>query len=321
MMGVSASSNENFGFAINGVPDGEYELAASQYLQSRDELRSKPRRVTVRGADVIGMILTLAPLASIEGRLVFENDPKAGCGKRRETAAQETIVFGRRYEPEKKTNIAAKTTPLPEVSLSAINQVSVGAADAKGSFTLRNLLSGSYRIDPRPPASGWYVRSIALGAAQTATARTASLVVARDGIILKSGERVSGLTVTITEGAASIRGRISVAAGQSLPPRMRLYLVPAERDSSENLLRFFEETVANDGTFVMGNLAPGRYWMIAQPAEESGSNSVKSIKSDSAFRSKVLRDGEALKKEIAFKPCERTTDYDLPYSPPTSPKQ
>ena len=321
MMGVSASSNENFGFAINGVPDGEYELAASQYLQSRDELRSKPRRVTVHGADVTGMILTLAPLASIEGRLVFENDPKAGCGKRRETAAQETIVFGRRYEPEKKTNIAAKTTPLPELSPSAINQVSVGAADAKGSFTLRNLPSGSYRIDPRPPASGWYVRSIALGAAQTATARAASLVVARDGIILKSGERVSGLTVTITEGAASIRGRISVAAGQSLPPRMRLYLVPAERDSSENLLRFFEGTVANDGTFVMGNLAPGRYWMIAQPAEESGSNSVKSIKSDSAFRSKVLRDGEALKKEIAFKPCERTTDYDLPYSPPTSPKQ
>ena len=71
----------------------------------------------------------------------------------------------------------------------------------------------------------------------------------------------------------------------------------------------------------MGNLAPGRYWMIAQPAVESDSNSVKSIKSDSAFRSKVLRDGEALKKEIAFKPCERTTDYDLPYSPPTSPKQ
>jgi hypothetical protein len=102
---------------------------------------------------------------------------------------------------------------------------------------------------------------------------------------------------------------------------MRLYLVPAERESSENVLRFFEGTVANDGTFVMGNLAPGRYWMIAQPAVESDSNSVKSIKSDSAFRSKVLRDAEALKKEIAFKPCERTTDYDLPYSPPTSPRQ
>ena len=101
---------------------------------------------------------------------------------------------------------------------------------------------------------------------------------------------------------------------------MRLYLVPAERNSSEDLLRFFEGTVAEDGTFVMGNLAPGRYWMIAQPSVQGDSNGVKSIKSDSAFRAKVLRDAEALKKEIAFKPCERTTDYDLLYSPPTSPK-
>lgn len=321
LLGTSASSNDNFSYAIYGVADGEYELSALQFLQSRDELRAPPLRVTVRGADVTGIILTLAPLASIEGRLVFENDPKAGCGKRRETAAQETIVFGRRYEPEKKAIVAAKTAPLAAVSLSATNYVSTGVGDAKGSFTLRNLPPGWYRIDPHPPASGWYVRSIATSATQTVAARAASLVVARDGIILKSGERVSGLTVTITEGAASIRGRISVAAGQSLPPRMSLYLVPAERDSSENLLRFFEGAVANDGTFVMGNLAPGRYRMIAQPAVEGDSNSVKSIKSDSAFRSKVLRDGEALKREIAFKPCERTTDYDLPYSPPTSPKE
>jgi hypothetical protein len=319
LVGTSASSNDNFSFAIYGVADGEYELSALQFLQSRDELRSPPRRVTVRGADVNGMILTLAPLASIEGRLVFENDPKTGCGKRRETAAQETIVFGRRYEPEKKANIA-KTTPLADVSLSAINYVSTGVGDAKASFTLKNLPPGSYRIDPRPPASGWYVRSIAIRETETVAARAESSVVARDGIVLKSGERVSGITVTITEGAASIRGRISVAAGQILPPGMRLYLVPAERDSSDNLLRFFEGTVANDGTFVMGNLAPGRYWMIAQPAVKSDSNSVKSIKSDGAFRLKVLRDAEAFKNEIAFKPCERTTDYDLPYSPPTLPK-
>jgi hypothetical protein len=51
---------------------------------------------------------------------------------------------------------------------------------------------------------------------------------------------------------------------------------------------------------------------------ETDANSVKSIKSDSAIRSKVLRDAEALKKEITFKPCERKTDYDLPYPAPTS---
>ncbi len=319
-VGTSVSSNENFSFAIYGVADGEYELSALQFLQSGDEFRSPPQRVAVRGADVTGIILTLAPLASIEGRLVFESDPKAGCGKHRETAAQETIVFGRRYEPEKKANVAAKTAPLADVSLLATNHVSTGVADAKGSFALRNLPPGSYRIDPRAPASGWYIRSIAIGATQPVAARATGHLVPRDGVILKSGERLSGLTVAFTEGAASIRGRISVAADQSLPPRMRVYLVPAEPDSRENLLRFFEGTVANDGTFAMGNLAPGRYWIMAQPAGESDLNSVKSIKSDSVFRSKVLRDSEALKKEIVFKPCDRTTDYDLPYSAPSSPK-
>ena len=318
-VGMSASSNDNFSFAIYGVADGEYELSALHFLQSRDEFRSPPQRVTVRGADVTGIILTLAPLASIEGRLVFESDPKAACGKRRETAAQETIVFGRRYEPEKKAKVATKTTPVADVSLLATNHVSTGVGDAKGSFTLRNLPPGSYRIDPRAPASGWYIRSIAIGATPPVAARVAGHLVARDGVILKSGERLSGLTVTFTEGAASIRGRISVAADQSLPASMRVYLVPAEPDSSENLLRFFEGTVANDGTFAMGNLAPGRYWIIAQPAVEGELNSVKSIKSDSAFRSKVLRDSEALKKEIVFKPCERRTDYDVPYSAPISP--
>ena len=71
-------------------------------------------------------------------------------------------MFGRRYEPEKKAGVAAKTAPLADVSLSATNYVSTGVGDAKASFTLKNLPPGSYRIDPRPPASGWYVRSIAI---------------------------------------------------------------------------------------------------------------------------------------------------------------
>jgi hypothetical protein len=315
LIGTSTNSNDNFSFAIYGVADGEYEVSALQFLQSRDELRSPPRRVTVHGADVTGMILTLVPLASIEGRLVFENDPMAGCGKRREAAAQETIVFGRQYEPEKKTSVAAKTTPLPEVSLSANNHVSVGVADAKGSFTLRNLPSGSYRIDPRPPASGWYVRSIAIGAAQTAAARAASLVVARDGITLKSGERVSGLTVTIAEGAASFRGRVTVAEGQRLPPNLRVYLVPAEKDSADNVLRFFEMRADTDGSFAMGNIAPGTYWMVAGAADESELAKVKPIRQDSALRSQVVKEAEKTRNEIQLQPCQRIVDYEMRYPP------
>src|SRR5207302_8684484 len=169
----------------------------------------------VRGSDLAGINLTVAPLASIAGRLVFESDPKAGCAKRRETAAQETLVFARRYEPEKKVEAASKTPAASDVSITSANYVSDSVADAKGSFTLRNLPPGTYRMDPRAPASGWYLRSISSGAAQTAPARNSNPLVARDSITLKTGERVSGLTVTFTEGAASVRGRISAAEGQN----------------------------------------------------------------------------------------------------------
>ena len=151
--------------------------------------------------------------------------------------------------------------------------------------------------------------------------RNSNLPTARDSITLKTGERVSGLTVTFTEGAASLRGRISAPEGQSLPPRMRVYLVPAERESLENTLRFFEAVAESDGRFAIGNIAPGRYWIIARPAEDIDSTRVKLIRQGSDFRAKVLHEAESLKKEISFKPCERLVDYDLPYAPLSSAKQ
>jgi hypothetical protein len=320
-MSAGANSNSTFGFTFFGIPDGEYEVAALQFLPSREELRSQPRRVTVRGADVTGISLTLAPQASIEGRLVFENDSTANCGKRRETAALETIIFGRRYEVEKKTDATAKAAPLPEASLSSINYVTPSVADAKGTFSLKNLPPGSYRIDPRAPASGWYIRSIAMGPAASPSGRNASLALARDGITVRTGERISGLTITVAEGGASLRGHISPAEGQRLPPGLRVYVVPAERESAENVLRFFEASADSDGSFAIGNIAPGKYWIIARLTAESDSSAGKSIRQDTALRSKVLREAEALKKEIPFKPCERTTDYDLPYSPASLPRQ
>ena len=322
VMSTTASPFNNYTFGFYGVPDGEYEVYASQsLLPGRDFLRSSARRATVHGGDVTGLSLVLAPLASIEGHLVVENDPKAGCAKGRETAAQETIIFARRYEPETKPagNTTSKTSSLPGVPLSFTNSVTESVADAKRTFTMRNLESGQYRIDPRALASGWYVRSIASGPIQTA--RNSSLAVARDGVTLRSGEHLSGLTVTITEGAASLRGHISVAEGQSLPTRLRVYVVPAERDGAENVLRFFESRAESDGSFTIGNIAPGRYWIIARPVEESASGAIKSIRQDTTLREKVLREAEALKKEIPFKACERTTDYDLAYSPGSAPKQ
>ena len=121
------------------------------------------------------------------------------------------------------------------------------------------------------------------------------------------------MTVTFTEGGASIRGRVSIAEGQQLPANVRVYLAAVERENADNALRFFETRTESDGSFRMENIAPGRYWIIARPTEENESSRVKLVRQESTFRAKVLREAKSGKKEISFKPCERIVDYDLRY--------
>lgn len=313
IQGTSTNSVDNHSFAIYGVPDGEYELYALQYLPTGEGLRSAPQRVSVRGGDVTGLSLTLAPLASIEGRFVFENDPKAACAQRKETAAPETIVRAWRSAPEKTE--PNNRTGSPEVLSLPANAPTLGTGDAKGSFLLKNLQPGTYRIDSQPPASGWYLKSIAVGTTRAVAAKTSSLNTARDGISLKSGERVTGLLITIAEGASRLRGRISVAEGQSLPRRMTVYLVPVEREAADNVLRFYEARPEADQSFTIDNINPGRYFIVAHSLTEKETDPAKAIRRDSSFRTTISQEAAAAKTEISFKPCERILDYELPFVP------
>lgn len=323
IMTTSSSPFNNYAFAFYGVGDGEYELSAQRYTPPPgDYSASEPRRVKVQGTDLTGINLNLTPLASIAGHLVLESNPPADCVKRRSTAPQETVITARRYVQETKTLARPATkgqTPAIEAPLSFANQRVDAVFDAKGEFTVRNLYPGSYLIESQLPGAGWYLRSIASGT-PTSPAKPSDRNIPRDGINLKSGERASGLTVTIAEGAAGLRGRISVAEGQRVPPGLRVYLAPAEREAAENVLRFFDVAAESDAGFAIGNIAPGRYWIIARPADDGDPAKVKPIRQDSALRAKVLREAGAAKKEISFQPCERAADYDLPYSLPAPPK-
>jgi hypothetical protein len=324
LMTTSTNPYNGYGFAFYGVGDGEYELYAQRYSPPPgDTSASERRRVKVQGVDLTGINLSLTPLASIAGRLVLESNPPADCLKRRSTATQETVITARRYIQETKPparQAARAQTAAAEVPLSFVNQMADAVLDAKGDFILRNLQAGAYRIDPQLPEAGWYLRSIAIGTPAT-MAKPSDPNVPRDGITLKSGERVTGLTVTITEGAGGLRGHISVAEGQRVPVGLRVYLVPAERDNAENVLRFFEAAAETDASFAINNIAPGRYWIIARSADDGDPTKVKPIRQESALRARVLHEAEALKKEISFKPCERSADYELPYSSPAAPRQ
>jgi hypothetical protein len=300
---ASAISSGNFSFAVYGVMDGDYEISATQGSSTNDQLASPPTRFKVQGADVTGLRLTVAPLASIEGRVVFESDPKAVCAKRRASAMAETIINGRRYEPR-----SAPKDATADVPLIARTSGRAATVDARGVFSMKNLPPGTYQIDPAAPASGWYVRSVALD-------RNPAVNIARDGMFLKRGDRVNGLTVTFTEGAGQFLGHLSAAEGQSLPLKMRVYLVPEDRLLAANLYRFYETGANKDGSFTIDNIAPGKYLVIARRTEETESGAPKLVRLDEALRAAVLKEAEAQKKAVAFKPCEQIADFDLPLAP------
>jgi hypothetical protein len=102
-IGGAAISNNNFVFSIYGVPDGEYEIHASQGAPNGELLVSRPIQIKVQGNDVSGISLAVAPMGSIDGRVILESDPKAACGKRRSSALLETMISARRHETEDKT--------------------------------------------------------------------------------------------------------------------------------------------------------------------------------------------------------------------------
>jgi hypothetical protein len=302
---ASAFSASSFSFAVYGVPDGEYELYASQSSEIGDQMTSQPVRIKIQGADVTGVRLTVAPLASIEGKVIFESDQKAPCGKHRASAAVETMINGRRYEPR----TTSKETPPSDVPATARNTSRSGIVDGRGIFSIKNMPPGTYQIEPNATASGWYVRSVAID-------RNAAANIPRDGVALKRGDHVTGLTVTFAEGAAKLSGHLSAAEGQSLPLKLRVYLVPEDRVSAGNLYRFYETAAEKDGTFTIDNVAPGRYWIVARRAEENETGLTRLMRLDETLRATVLKEAEALKKAVAFKACEQVADFDLPYLSP-----
>ena len=291
-------------FQLDGVADGEYEII-SQGGGQVGQVSSPAKRVTVRGADVTGIELALAPMAAVDAHVNLEADEKLNCGRRRPTALRETVVTLRRIVPEAKPG-----NPKGKPSDTLENPVSTSSSDEnvpsdKGDIHFRDLAAATYRFDIRVPAAGWYLKNLSFTKPE--------VNLARNGLAVKPGDKISGVTITISEGGASLRGRLTSAEGDTPPANLRVYLVPADRENADNPLRFFDEAVAGDATFAIGNIAPGKYWLLARVAEAAGLSKIKSPQTDNDLRPQLLKEAAALNREISFKPCERTVEYEFRY--------
>lgn len=297
----------NKGFAFYGIPDGDYDLIAQSYLGLGETVASEPKRITVRGADITGLELTVKSLASINGHVKLEPSTAMECKNKKTPLFSETLLTLRRTE---------KYTPKDQLAFQ--NSFAQSSVDKSGDFALRNLAPGHFNLNVRFFAKYWYLRSIARDPVPVPAGGRAIPVnrptdVARNGINLKFGERVTGLMVTIAEGAASLRGNVKLAEGQSVPAKLYLRLVPAEKEFAEDVLRFFTVPVDANGMFVVNNMPPGRYWALAQIAADNEPQSDLKLRApeESETRGRLRRAAEAGTTSIELKPCQNLLDYQL----------
>jgi hypothetical protein len=296
----------NRGFAIHGVSDGEYEIVARSGDNEGFALTSPPRRVVVKGADITGLELKLMPLSSVSGQVVIETSPTA-CESKSKRSIQEIMISAR--SDEKTASVFSSLNPYS--SNVVVND--------KGEFTIPSLSPSRYRFETRLPAEDWYTKSITLPAPaavrRTPAARATNVSDAsRAGLELKSGDKVTGVTVIVAEGAAGLRGKIvAEREGAQLPTRLRVHLVPVEAALSNDVLRYAEVLMSNDGSFAFPNLAPGKYWLLARPVpdDEPVDRPPRQWAWDSADRAKLRMEAEAKKLEVDLKPCQRVSDYSI----------
>ncbi|MGH9846157.1 MAG: carboxypeptidase-like regulatory domain-containing protein, partial [Blastocatellia bacterium] len=296
--GVS-NQDETGGFAIHGVMDGEYEIVARRGGGSDSTgAASTPRRVVVKGADVGGIELKLAPLAAISGKAILETSPNTCVDGR--NASIEEVLIGMRVD--------SREAP---VSNSFAGSGSA-APNEKGDFAFNGLPPTRYFIEPRLLHDDWYLKSVAAPPAGRRAGTAAVAEVSRSGVSLKSGERLSGVTIRFAAGAAQLSGKVVAATeGATLPLRMRLHLVPAEPAAADDVLRYAEATTRGNSPFVFRNLAPGRYLALARivPDIEPANRPSLPAALDAGERAKLRQDAEAKKNEIELKPCQRMTDF------------
>ena len=295
------------GFAFHGLTDGEYTLRAQEMVSTQSALNpqfavSANKRITIKGASVSGIELVTSPMPSISGRIVLEPSKIAECqGKRAPLFAEMLVQLLR-----------------PEKDMEDEDRIFVGliggsaAPDANGALTWRNLMPGRFRFEPQFYARYWYLRSITTN---TTGAKPQKVDAAANWTAVKSGEQLNGVTITLAEGAASIRGRLELAEGSVVQPGTIVYFIPAEPDKANDLLRFFATDVAGDGTFTLSNLAPGKYLALTQTKVDPQIATQAKLREPeteaAAARAKLRRAAEAKKTEIELKPCQNLADYQL----------
>lgn len=275
-------------FIFLGVPDGEYELLARRSDGDDGGAASAPRKIVVKGADLTDIELALAPLASLSGKLALEP-----------FAATETIKCP-----------TARKWLTPEVLLNArrLDKAEPNAPEAapneQQAFRFTGLDAGRYTLAAQLPSPSWYLKHVTQ---EVAPRRPPTPL--RTGIALTAGQAASGFIVTLAEGAASLRGRVT---GQN--KTIRIHLIPTEEAAADDVWRYAELTLHGETNFHFTQLAPGKYWLLAEAASDA--QPIAPLAYEPTQRARLRQAAARAGKELTLTPCQQTADIQLTINAP-----
>lgn len=299
-------------FSFYGVADGEYDLVANAGggwgVEEKDSFFSTPRRIVIKGGSVANIELRLSPTSSVEGKVELavkqEKEVKTECKSARTSIPEELVIGLRRDNGGKDDELRPQ------------NEMPVDAPNEKGEFKLKYLEAGHYHPNIVLPDETWYVKSIFIKAPapKSPIEKIPAVTDAgKQGISLKAGEKLKDVTITVTDGAAGVSGKITGEKNQALPPRLRVHLLPADKEVAEDLLRYSEVKTKADGAFAFTNLAPGKYWLLLRNVDESEAEEKPAPPAawDAKLRQQLRREAEAANNLVDLKACQRVNDYVL----------
>jgi hypothetical protein len=259
---------------------------------------------------------------SIAGRVVVESaEPPKRCAINNEQAEISVKIrerTGRQPIVEEILLKAVQDDPNPRPYISGFFAFDRYGRppNEKGEFVMKGLEAGRYRVAANLPDNGWRISSITLSVAgagkQTTGAAKKPVDITRNGVVIKPGEKISGVEVIVAEDAATFNGRVVPAKdGTKLPSWLRAHLIPAEAASADDVIRYAETDLRGDGSFEFKHVAPGKYLLHTRQVAEKDANDDQARPAawDAAERSKLRREAMAAKNEIELQPCGRVRDY------------
>ena len=259
-MSTSSLRVQNGFFTGTGVPAGRYVLTAQMETPAGRGNSTPPgfffaqMDLDLNGDDRANLILTLAPLPTVSGRVVFEGEPPANLN-----------------------NVQVRLEPVGQFAMQSIREVRPATADANGMFTLTGVMPGRYRMNAsvsfrnnQPPSPGQPGNQNQPGAIPMANATgwsvASATVSGQDAWVLPFqmhyGSPITDAELRLTNRPADLSGKLIDSSDKPVP-NYTVVLFPADKalwiSNSSRVNRTTRSSPT--GTFSFPLTVPGEYYL------------------------------------------------------------